>query len=231
MTMPMPDFTPNIDALPNWTPPSRPSAEPITGRFCRVEPLDAAQHATALFAANTSAQNWAWLPYGPFGALADYRAWMEEVTAQPDPFFHAIIDLASGQAVGVASLMRITPQAGSIEVGHINYSPLLQRHPAATEAMYLLMKRAFDLGYRRYEWKCDAANAPSRAAALRLGFTFEGIHRQCLVVKGRNRDTAWFSILDREWPMIREGFEAWLSPENFDAEGRQRASLAGLRGL
>ena len=148
-----------------------------------------------------------------------------------DPLFHAIVDAETGKAVGIAGYLRIDPGNGVIEVGHLHYSPRLQQTRAATEAMYLLMRRAFDeLGYRRYEWKCDSLNAPSRAAALRLGFTFEGIFRKAIVYKGRSRDTAWFSIVDDEWPQVKAGFERWLDPANFDAAGRQRARLAELRG-
>ena len=145
-----------------------------------------------------------------------------------DPLFHAIVPAGSGRAEGVASYLRIAPEAGSIEVGHINFSPRLMRTPAATEAMYLMMKRAFDLGYRRYEWKCDALNAPSRAAARRLGLSYEGIFRQATVYKGRNRDTAWYAAIDSEWPALKAAFETWLDPANFDAEGRQRESLRAL---
>jgi RimJ/RimL family protein N-acetyltransferase len=145
-----------------------------------------------------------------------------------DPLFFAIVDAKTGRAVGLASYLRIDPRVGSIEVGHLRFSSLLQRTPAATEAMALMMRRAFELGYRRYEWKCDALNAPSRAAAERLGFEFEGIFRQARLNKGRNRDTAWFSILDREWPALRPAFERWLDPANFDANGKQRARLSEL---
>jgi len=155
---------------------------------------------------------------------------MEKAATGPDPLFQAIVDAATGKAVGVASFMRIDPANGVIEVGGINYSPLLQRRPAATEAMYLMMRRAFELGYRRYEWKCDSLNAPSRAAAQRLGFSYEGTFRQAWVYKGRNRDTAWYSIIDREWAALRGAFERWLAPGNFDADGRQRVSLSGLIG-
>jgi RimJ/RimL family protein N-acetyltransferase len=146
-----------------------------------------------------------------------------------DPLFHAIVDPAAGSATGVASYLRIDPNHGSIEVGGINYSPLLQRKPAATEAMYLMMKRAFELGYRRYEWKCDALNAASRLAAERFGFTYEGIFRQHMILKGRNRDTAWFSMIDSEWPRVSAAFEQWLAPTNFDGEGRQKRRLAEIR--
>ena len=204
----------------------------MSGRFCRVEPLNVERHAADLFAANGAAKdeaNWTYLPYGPFETFDAYRAWVAKVSAADDPLFHAIIDLATGRAVGVASLMRIDPASGAIEVGGINYSPLLQRKPAATEAMYLMMRRVFDeLGYRRYEWKCDALNAPSRAAARRLGFRFEGIFRQVVVYKGRNRDTAWFSIIDSEWPGLKAAFERWLDPANFDEQGNQRRKLSTL---
>jgi RimJ/RimL family protein N-acetyltransferase len=219
----------NTDPVPGWTPPPRPSSEPMAGRFVRLEPLDV-DHADDLFAANTRAENWDYLFEEPFETPDAYRAWVGKIAGKDDPFFHAIIDRRTDRPVGVAAFMRIVPDHGVIEVGSINYSPLLQRMPGATEAMALMMGRAFDLGYRRYEWKCDAANGPSRAAALRLGFTFEGVFRQHMVVKGRNRDTAWFSITDGEWPAIRDGFAAWLDPGNFDADGRQIRSLADLRG-
>ena len=218
-------------ALPDWAPPPRPPREPMTGRFCRVEPLDPTRHGAELHEANlqdAEARMWTYLPYGPFASLGEYRAWMERACLGDDPMFHAIVDGATGRAVGVASYLRIDPAAGSIEVGHIAYSPLLQRAPAATEAMYLMMRRAFELGYRRYEWKCDALNAPSRAAAQRLGLSYEGIFRQAAVYKGRNRDTAWYAAIDREWPALRAAFERWLDPANFDARGRQRARLSDL---
>jgi RimJ/RimL family protein N-acetyltransferase len=215
--------------LPGWSERPRPPRTPMEGHFCRVEPLDPPRHAAELFAANAAGadeRNWTYLAYGPFDSLAAYREWMDATCLGEDPLFHAVVDRATGKAVGVASFMRISPRDGVIEVGHINYSPLLQRRPAATEAMYLMMRRAFDeLGYRRYEWKCDALNEPSRRAAHRFGFRYEGIFRQATVTKGRNRDTAWHSIVDREWPAVRTAFEAWLSPDNFDAEGRQRTRL------
>ena len=214
-----------------WRPPPRPPLVPITGRTCQVEPLDVARHAVDLHAANLldgDGRNWTYLPYGPFPTLGDYTTWLAGVAGKEDPQFHAILDLSTGAAVGVASYLRIDPAAGSIEVGHINYSPRLQRTVASTEAMYLMMQRAFELGYRRYEWKCDALNAPSRAAAQRLGFSYEGIFRQATVVKGRNRDTAWYAMIDREWPAIDRAFQRWLDPANFDGEGRQRTSLSEL---
>lgn len=220
------------DPVPDWHEPPRPSNEPITGRLCRIERLDPERHAEALFEANrTDAENrnWTYLPYGPFDSLDAYRRWMEMECMNDDPMFHAVIDASTGTAVGVASYLRISPAHGVIEVGHINYSPLLQNTPAATETMFLMMRRVFELGYRRYEWKCDALNEKSCAAARRLGFTFEGTFRQAMVIKGRNRDTAWFSILDSEWPVRRSAFERWLDPANFDANGRQRTRLADLR--
>ncbi|MFN3615046.1 MAG: GNAT family N-acetyltransferase, partial [Rubrimonas sp.] len=204
-------------------------------RYARLEPLDADRHGPALFQANAADDRiWTYLPYGPFADPAAYRAWLADAAARTDPLFFAVIDKATGRAAGVLSFLRIDPDAGSIEVGHICYAPALQRTRAGTEAQFLAMRTAFDLGYRRYEWKCDALNAPSRALAARLGFSFEGVFRQATVVKGRNRDTAWFSVIDREWPALRGAFETWLDPENFDATGRQRASLsavtASLRG-
>jgi RimJ/RimL family protein N-acetyltransferase len=217
--------------LRNWTPPPLPSREPMQGRFCRLEPLDPDRHAEALFAANAAdkdGRNWTYMAYGPFPTLASYREWMIATCLGDDPLLFAIIDLADGQPAGVASYLRIVPASGSIEVGHIHYSPRLQRTPAATEAMFLLMQRAFDLGYRRYEWKCDAFNAASRAAAQRLGFSFEGIFRQATVYKSRNRDTAWYATIDTEWPALKSAFQTWLAPTNFDANGRQQIPLTDL---
>ncbi len=217
------------DPVEGWTARPRPPRTPLEGRWVRLEPLDAARHAKELFEANAEdreGRNWTYLGYGPFDRFEDYLAWAEASAKSEDPFFHAIVDKETGRAVGVASLMRIDPPHGVIEVGHINYSPLLQRKPGATEAMYLLMRRCFDeLGYRRYEWKCDSLNAPSRAAAERLGFKYEGLFRQAMVYKGRNRDTAWYSITDKEWPARKAAFERWLSPQNFDEAGRQRSPL------
>jgi RimJ/RimL family protein N-acetyltransferase len=173
-------------------------------------------------------RTWTYLPYGPFVDTASHRDWVAEAAAGDDPQFHAIVDAASGQALGVASYLRIAPASGSIEVGHIRYAPALQGTVAATEAMYLMMQRVFALGYRRYEWKCDALNAPSRRAAQRLGFSFEGVFRQATVYKGRNRDTAWYSVIDREWPALDEVFRRWLAPGNFDGGARQRESLSAL---
>jgi RimJ/RimL family protein N-acetyltransferase len=187
----------------------------LEGRTCRLEPLDADRHAADLHAAYGTAPGdrlWTYMPTGPFADAGAYRAWVQGVAHRPDPFFLAVVDRTTGGATGVASYLRITPEHGTVEVGFITFSPLLQRTIAATEAMALMMGHAFDdLGYRRYEWKCDALNAPSRRAAERLGFRFEGVHRQAVVVKGRNRDTAWFSILDSEWPTVRAALDAWLA--------------------
>lgn len=217
--------------VPGWSPPPQPPREPMQGRFCRLEPLDPDLHAAALFAANAAEEHprsWTYLPYGPFHDLQRYREWMDSYCLGDDPLFFAIVDRSDGQPVGVASYLRIAPASGSIEVGHIHYSPRLQRSPVATEAMHLMMARAFELGYRRYEWKCDALNAASRAAAQRLGLSFEGIFRQATVYKGRNRDSAWYAAIDAQWPALRTAFQAWLAPGNFDALGRQRTRLADL---
>ncbi len=214
--------------MPDWKPARLPGHSPMEGRFCLLEPLDPSRHGAGLHAANGTdfeERMWTYLPYGPFAGWEEYRAWLEGMASGSDPRFFAIVASAMGRAVGVASYLRMDPGNGSIEVGHLGFSPLLQKTPAATEAMYLMMKEAFALGYRRYEWKCDALNAPSRAAAERLGFAFEGIFRQAAVVKGRSRDTAWFSIIDSEWPALERTFEEWLAPSNFDSGGRQRRSL------
>jgi RimJ/RimL family protein N-acetyltransferase len=224
-----------------WLPPPPPARRPLDGQYCRLEPLDPDRHATPLFTAYTAdvdadhldvnayARGWTYLAYGPFADAASYRAWLAANATRDDPLFFAICDKPDHQPVGVASYLNIAPAAGSIEVGHLYFAPRLRRSRAATEAMYLMMKHAFELGYRRYEWKCDALNAPSRAAAERLGFTFESIARQAAVPKGRNRDTAWYSILDNEWPTLRAALENWLAPTNFDQSGQQRRSLATLR--
>jgi len=217
--------------LPGWKALPRPPRTAMAGRYCRVEPLDPAHHAEELFRANAldpSRRNFTYLSIGPFDTFDAYRQWMTSAGRSEDPLFHAIIDAANGKAVGIASYMRIDTANGVVEVGNLNYSPLLQRKPAATEAMYLMMKRAFELGYRRYEWKCDALNAASRAAAQRLGFSFEGVFRQAVVYKGRNRDTAWYAAIDSEWPELERAFQRWLDPGNFDGKGRQRARLSDL---
>jgi len=190
-------------------------------------------HATGLLAAFEADHDdviWDYLPYGPFDDIAAFRAFLEANCLGDDPMFHTIIDLVTDRPVGMASYLRPDPANGVIEVGHINFSPLMQRRPAATEAMYLMMRQVFaDWGYRRYEWKCNDLNDRSKRAALRLGFSYEGLFRQAAVVKGHNRDTAWFSILDSEWPVAAAAFEAWLAPDNFDAAGRQRRALGEIR--
>lgn len=218
-------------AVPDWKPPPVPPREPMEGRFSRLEPLDADHHAEALYAADAGGadgRSWTYLPHGPFPDFESYRAWVDAVCGSDDPLFFAIVQKADRMPLGVASYLRIAPASGAIEVGHIRYSDKLRRSPVATEAMFLMMKRAFELGYRRYEWKCDALNAASRAAALRLGFSFEGVFRQATVYKGRSRDTAWYAVIDAEWPALCRAYSAWLSPHNFDKQGRQRTRLSDL---
>jgi RimJ/RimL family protein N-acetyltransferase len=218
--------------LPGWQPPPRPGRITLQGRHCRVEPLVASRHAHDLYAANAldvDGTLWTYLAYGPFTDESSYTEWVGLREHAEDALFFAIIDLRTSLPVGVGSYMRIEPAWGTIEIGNLAYSPRLQRTIAATEAMYLLMKHAFELGYRRYEWKCNARNLGSRSAAERLGFTFEGIFRQHMVYKGMNRDTAWYALLDGDWPRVRTGFERWLAPDNFDADGRQHWSLAECR--
>ena len=218
-------------SIGDWTPPVRPPAEPMIGRYCRLERLDADRDGQSLFdayALDSEGRNWTYLPHGPFENYAEFHIWLSGMAKLDDPFFFTIIDAESQTSVGIASYLRITPPAGSIEVGHIHYSPLLQRKPAATEAMYLMMKQAFALGYRRYEWKCDALNAPSRMAAQRLGLSYEGIFRQATVYKQRNRDTAWYATIDREWPDLKQAFEQWLDPNNFDNDRNQKTRLSTL---
>jgi RimJ/RimL family protein N-acetyltransferase len=218
-------------ALAQWTPPSPPSRTASTGRYCRLEPIDE-RFVPDLYAAaahDRDGRTWTYLPYEAPATEEDYRRWLVTTCLSDDPLFFVLVDRETDRAVGQAAYLNIKPAQGSIEVGHVYFSPLAQRTRVATEAMYLMMRRAFESGYRRYEWKCDALNAPSRAAAERLGFSYEGIFRQATVVKGRNRDTAWYAAIDSEWPRLSAAFEAWLAPENFDAGGRQRESLADLR--
>ena len=217
--------------IENWEEPQYPVHQSMEGRFCRLEPLNTKRHASELYDAFSSDHDdvWAYLPYGPFKDKEAYTVWLQTICDNHDPQFYAVIDLKSEQALGLASYLRISPKAGSIEVGHICFSSQLQQTAAATETMYLMMQYIFALGYRRYEWKCNALNQRSCQAARRLGFTFEGTFRQAGVVKGRNRNTAWFSILDKEWPKVQKGFQQWLSPENFKMDGTQRQSLQALR--
>ena len=218
--------------VPNWQPRPYPEHRSFAGHYCRIEPIDPAVHATSLYEVLCDPENdalWTYLPTSPPATTDEWQQRLHSYAASRDPLYFTLFN-EQGRAAGIASYLRIAPEHGVIEVGHIHLSPWLQHTRAATEFQYLLMRHAFDdLGYRRYEWKCDSLNAPSRSAALRLGFLFEGIFRKAIVYKGRSRDTAWYSIVDEEWPTLRQAFEAWLSPENFDGSGRQLRSLAGLR--
>ena len=209
------------------TPAARPGPVKLDGCFCRIEKLDLVRHSQALWQAmKDDLSLWTYLAVGPFSDQPSFQQWVEERAVLLDPYAYAVVDKANGQATGIVTLMEIRPAARVIEMGSIVYSRALQRTPAATEAQYLVARYVFDdLRYRRYEWKCNALNQPSRAAALRLGFTYEGIFRQHMIIKGRNRDTAWFAMLDSEWPAVRAAFERWLAPENFDADGKQKTSL------
>lgn len=227
MTDPSVDL-PLGEPVPDWTPPKPPERIVMEGAYCRLEPLSES-HAPGLFDAlnaDPTGRIFAYMPNGPFSDLDGYRSWLLEAAAADDPLQFAIV--VEGRPIGTASFLRIAPASGSIEVGYITFSPALQRTRAATECMFLMMKWAFEAGYRRYEWKCNALNAASRRAALRLGFSYEGIFRQMMVVKGRNRDSAWHSILDTEWPALRSAFETWLDPNNFDEAGRQRTALSAV---
>ncbi len=216
-------------AVEDWRARPWPPRTSIEGRFCRIEAFNPDTHNQDLFEAfikDENQTNWTYLPYGPFDSFEEFDGWTRQACMKDDPLFHSIIDLETGRAAGMASYLRITPEAGVIEVGHIHFSPLLQRTTLSTEAMYLMMKRVFDeLGYRRYEWKCDALNAPSCGAAKRLGFVFEGIFRQATIYRNRNRDTAWFAIIDKDWSAVKSAYKQWLSPDNFDRQGKQKKSL------
>jgi RimJ/RimL family protein N-acetyltransferase len=213
-------------------PAPRPQRQTLQGRLVTLVPFDPATQAEALYQATHGREQedqWRWMGDGPYPSLSAYQQAFARKAESSDPLFFAILDNVSGKPVGQAALMRIEPVHRVIEVGNIIFSPLLQRRPGATEAMYVMAKHVFeDLGYRRYEWKCNALNTPSRQAALRLGFIFEGIFRQHMIIKGRNRDTAWFSMLDSEWPRRKVNFEGWLAPENFGPDGQQRTSLSEL---
>jgi RimJ/RimL family protein N-acetyltransferase len=213
-----------------WIPAKPPERQPISGRYARLEPVDPGRHAANLYELSHGPKGdpaiWVYLGYGPFADLKSFRSWLTERAASNDPLFYAVIDLATGRASGMASYLRIVPADGVIEAGHIWYAPALQRTRAASDAVFIMAKHAFEsLGNRRFEWKCNALNAPSRRAALRFGFTFEGIFRQHMIVKQRNRDTAWYAMIDRDWPAIKAAFEAWLDPANFDVAGRQKKKL------
>lgn len=216
------------EALPAWTPRPRPARDILEGMTCRLTPLSA-EHADELFAAfqDGNPRDWTYMGYARPETLAATKGWIEQLIA--NDLFYAIADKATGKAVGVAAYIRTDPTNGSLEIAHINFAPALKRSRMGTEAIYLLIQHAFDgLGYRRCEWKCDSLNAASRRAALRYGFSFEGIFRQAMVYKGRNRDTAWYSIIDKEWPGLRFAFEAWLAAQNFDSDGVQRRKLGDM---
>ncbi|MFT6024313.1 MAG: RimJ/RimL family protein N-acetyltransferase [Ascidiaceihabitans sp.] len=216
----------------DWTPPAAPFPEVIKGRYAQLELLEAEKHGALLFRAFEGHDHvWDYMPYGPFSSASQYYRWAREAQEMTDTIFYAIRNLETGAYEGVASFLRINPTAGSIEVGHINMSPALQNTRASSEAMYLMMAWAFDAGYRRYEWKCNALNLPSRRAAQRLGFSYEGVFRQAAIVKNRNRDTAWFAAIDLEWPALKEAFAAWLNPSNFSSDGRQIERLSDLTRL
>ena len=218
-------------ALPDWTPPPEPPRRSLEGRYCRVEPLDIDLHAEETFDAfseDESGRLWTYLPDGPFASFEDYRAWLSDPNLEKQWLGHAIISRETGKACGFARYRRGDAANGVIEIGSVVFSPSLKRSRVATEAIFLLMKNVFDLAYRRCEWKCDSLNAASRRAAQRLGFSYEGVFRQAIVRKGRNRDTAWFACIDSEWPELRAAFERWLAAENFDTDGRQRLRLSDL---
>jgi len=222
---------PQLGALIDATPSPRPGPVVLEGRYGRVERLDPSRHGAALWAAMRDQQElWTHIPYGPFNDEASFAHWVADRERRDDPYCYAVIDRQRG-ALGVAALMEIRPAMRVIEIGHIVYGAPLQRTPLGTEAQYLIARYAFEtLGYRRYEWKCNALNAASKRAAERFGFIYEGLFRQHMIVKGRSRDTAWYAMLDSEWPARKRGFEAWLAPDNFDGDGRQKASLAELNG-
>jgi RimJ/RimL family protein N-acetyltransferase len=216
-----------VDPLPAGT---KPDGRPLFGRYVILEHVDAAKHGRDLYRSFADSDPmgdlWIYMGYGPFDDLEQFLGWLAGREASTDPLFYAFLRKSDGKAAGMGAFMRHDPPNGVIEIGHIWLSPGLQRTREATECIYLMMRHAFeDLGVRRLEWKCDALNAASRRAAKRFGFTFEGIFRQHYVVKGRNRDTAWFSIIDREWPQAREAFDRWLDAKNFDAEGKERSKL------
>ena len=220
------------EIVPQWQPRPRPTRTSMVGRYAKLEPFSVEDHTTGLhaaFAEDTTGETWRYMAVGPFGDEAAFRAYAQKSMSGDDPLFFAVRDAQSGELLGQAALMRIDPTHGVIEVGSITFAPRLQRTRIATEAIYLMARRVFDeLGYRRFEWKCNNLNEASKAAARRFGFGSEGVFRQHMVVKGENRDTAWFSILDGEWPARRAAFETWLAPDNFDTDGRQRQSLSKL---
>lgn len=220
------------DPVEGWSPRPRPTARPMEGRWCRLEALDPSRHAGELYEANSldiEGRMWTYLPFGPFEDLDDYRQWLAGVAGREDPLYFAVVSKRHDRVAGLVALQRIDPTNGSVEIGGVAFSPLLQASTAASEAISLMMRRVFDeLGCRRCEWKCNALNDASRRAAERFGFAYEGTFRQAMVVKGHNRDTAWFSVTDAEWPRLRAAHEQWLAPGNFTADGRQRSALSEL---
>jgi len=219
------------DIVENKPPGLAPDLRPLYGRWTRLEPVSADKHALDLYGSfkdsDPEGRIWTYLGYGPFANFTTFRAWLIEREMARDPWFYAYVRRDTGKAAGMGAFMRLDAANGVIEIGHIWLAPGLQKTREATDAIFLMMRHAFDeLGVRRLEWKCDHLNAPSRAAAKRFGFTFEGIFRQHFIVKGRNRDTAWFSIIDTEWPAIRQAFQAWLKDENFETDGRQKRKLS-----
>ena len=216
--------------LIGWQAPKAPTSELVLdGRYARLEPLRADAHGSALFRSFEGHDHvWTYLFEDPFSSTAQYHRWVRKAEESRDPLYFAVLNKDSGTYEGTLSYLRIAPEVGSIEVGSITYSPALQRTRAASEAIMLTVRWAFEAGYRRFEWKCNALNAPSRQAAERFGFSFEGIFRQATIVKGRNRDTAWFATIDSEWPRLSAAYEAWLAPSNFDEQGRQRERLSDL---
>ena len=219
------------EAVVGWEPAKRPDRTPLRGRYAELRPVDPPGDAEALFSVSRDPGIWTYLFDGPYLSVDEFRAMLEAAAPLEDPFRYTIVPRPSGQPEGTASYLRITPEHGTIEIGNIWFGTPLRRTTAATEAIYLLAANAFDtLGYRRLEWKCNALNAPSRRAADRFGFRFEGVFERHMVVKGHNRDTAWYAITDDRWPGVRAAFEAWLSPSNFDADGRQRAALDASGG-
>ena len=223
-----------MEDLKNWTPRPLPQRAPLEGRYVRLEPLSAAAHGPDLFEASSvpdAQARFRWLSDDPPQSLAAFQPWLEKSEASADPLFFAVIDKASGKVAGRQAFVRMDGVMGVIEIGYVYWGPLISRRPAATEAQFLFAQHAFDtLGYRRYEWKCNVRNTPSQAAARRFGFTPEGIFRQHQIARGENRDTAWFSILDKEWPALRAAYQAWLDPANFDAAGQQIKRLEDFRG-
>ncbi|MBX3709991.1 MAG: GNAT family N-acetyltransferase [Gammaproteobacteria bacterium] len=216
----------------NWIPCQRPAKTLIQGRYCILEPIEINKHAVKLFdvlAIDNQGESWTYLPYGPFDTINEFKNWLAETMSDNDTLLYAILDVKTKEPIGISGYLRMNPEHGVIEIGHLHFSALLKQTPLATEAIYLMLRHAFDeLKFRRCEWKCNDLNEPSRRAAERFGFTFEGIFRQSYVFKNRNRDTAWFSMIDSEWEAIKEKFERWLHPNNFEANGKQILKLAQI---